>query len=146
MLSKLPKLPLPSKVGEDSVEKIFGIKRVNGIEIEISNNAIQNESCKKSLEEAGWNIRKLWDNKDVEKKLKEIYIIFIEQKIIFVQENVRHYSKISKIKTGRQEQRAYFPLRKNRKGNHFKALHRLARSGRFKPFIKLYQNPYPCKG
>lgn len=52
VLSKLPKLPLPSKVGEDSVEKIFGIKRVNGIEIEISNNAIQNESCKKSLEEA----------------------------------------------------------------------------------------------
>lgn len=52
VLSKLPKLPLPSKVGEDSVEKIFGIKRVNEIEIEISNNAIQNEFCKKSLKDS----------------------------------------------------------------------------------------------
>lgn len=32
---------------------------------------IRELELKKSLEEAGWNIRKLWDNKDVEKKLKE---------------------------------------------------------------------------
>lgn len=52
ILSKLPKLEIGTKVGEPSVEKIFGIKRLDGIEIEISNNSKMNEECEKKVNDA----------------------------------------------------------------------------------------------
>ena len=52
ILSKLPKLEIGTKVGEPSVEKIFGIKRLDGIEIEISNKSKINEECEQNVKSA----------------------------------------------------------------------------------------------
>lgn len=52
ILSKIPKLEIGTKVGELSVEKIFGIKRLDGIEIEISDKSKINDMCGQNVKES----------------------------------------------------------------------------------------------